>query len=114
MKNVNEYMLIFRLNPQSIQLSEEEIESINQGWGPYFGNLAISEKLVSTHRLDFEGQLLSADSSSSEGLYLSNGELVTGNLIVKAETKEEALEIAKGSPILQMGGNVEIRKILPM
>ena len=39
-------------------------------------------------------------------------ETIGGSIIVKAESMEEAVEFAKGSPVLQGEGNsVEVRKI---
>jgi hypothetical protein len=34
--------------------------------------------------------------------------------VVKTETKEEAVELAKGCPVLAQGGNVEVRDIIPV
>jgi hypothetical protein len=57
---------------------------------------------------------VAADNSVSEGILISENQTLGGNMIVKAADLNEAAEIAKGCPILLMGGNVEIRTINPM
>jgi hypothetical protein len=50
----------------------------------------------------------------SEGIYVSEHETLGGNMIVKAESINEALNMAKGCPILNIGGTIEIRDTIPM
>jgi len=37
-----------------------------------------------------------------------------GTTVVKTETFDEAVELAKGCPILKVGGTVEVRTIIMM
>jgi hypothetical protein len=111
----NEFMLVFRYEPNfNYQPTEAELNEMHQQWGAFFGTLAIQEKLVSTHQLGFEGKQIFADQSVSDGIHISDKQTVGGNMIVKANTIEEAVEIAKNCPILLMGGTVEVRSIQPM
>ncbi len=115
MKNSNEFMLLFRFEPNfDYQPSAEELAAMHEQWGAYFGRLAMQEKLVSTHQLGFEGMKISADQSVNQGIVISENQTLGGNLIIKADNIDEAVEIAKNCPILLMGGNVEVRTILPM
>lgn len=115
MKNSSEFMLLFRFEPNfNYQPTAEELAAMQENWGAYFGGLAMQEKLVSTYQLGFEGMKISADQSVNEGILVSDNQTLGGNLVIKAENMEEAVEIAKNSPILMMGGNVEVRSILPM
>ncbi len=115
MKSSKEFMLLFRFEPNfNFQPSPEETSLMHQQWGAYFGGLAIQEKLVSTHQLGFEGMKISAHQSVNEGILIAENQTLGGNMIVKANSIQEAVEIAKGCPILLMGGNVEVRNILPM
>jgi prepilin-type processing-associated H-X9-DG protein len=41
-------------------------------------------------------------------------EIVGGYIIVKANSIDEALELANGCPILFMGGHVEVRDIMAL
>jgi hypothetical protein len=111
----NEFMLVFRYEPNfNYQPTEAELNEMHQQWGAFFGTLAIQEKLVSTHQLGFEGKQIFADQSVSDGIHISDKQTVGGNMIVKANTIEEAVEIGKNCPILLMGGTVEVRSIQPM
>jgi hypothetical protein len=115
MNDSNQFMMLFRFKPNpSYQPTEAELEAQHQAWGSFIGNLAIQEKLVSTHQLGFSGNQLHADHSITDGVYTCEQGTLGGNMIVKAKNLEEATEMAKDSPILKMGGTVEIRDIRPM
>jgi len=115
MEKTKEFMLLFRFEPDfSQQPSADELSSQQQQWGAFIGNLALQEKLVSTHQLGFEGRQLNGSLEISEGIHMAGNETVGGNLVVMANSIDAATEIAKGCPILAMGGRVEVREILPM
>jgi hypothetical protein len=115
MTTPKEFMLLFRFEPNhEYQPSEADLAEQHQAWGAYVGSLAAQEKFVSTSQLGFEGMLVQADHSTSEGIHIADRQTLGGNMIVKASSMAEATEIAKGCPILMMGGNVEVREILPM
>ncbi len=111
----NEFMLVFRLEPSNnYQPTEVELNEMHQQWGAFIGNIAIQEKLVSTHQLSFEGKQISSDKSVTEGIHISESQTLGGNMIVRANSLDEAVEMAKNCPILVMGGTVEVRTIQPM
>ncbi len=111
----NEFMLVFRYEPNNnYQPTEAEMNEMHQQWGAFIGNIAIQEKLVSTHQLSFEGKQIFANKSVVEGIYISDHQTVGGNMIVKANSIDEAVEMAKNCPVLLMGGTVEVRAIQPM
>jgi hypothetical protein len=115
MEQKMEFMLVFRFEPNfSYQPTAAEMNEMHQQWGAFIGNIAIQEKLVSTHQLGFEGKQVFADHSVNEGIHISENQTLGGNMIVKATTLDEAVEIAKGCPILSMGGSVEVRAIQAM
>lgn len=108
-------MMVFRFTPDfSRQPTEEERATMKSEWGKFIGNIAISEKLVSTYQLGFEGKKVQADLSVEDGVLIADQQVMGGNMVVKAHSLDEATELAKGCPILNMGGTVEIRSIIPM
>ena len=110
-----EFMLVFRYEPNNNdQPTEAEMNEMHQQWGAFIGNIAIQEKLVSTHQLGFEGKQIFADKSIINGIHISDQQTLGGNMIVKANTIDEAVEMAKSCPILLMGGTVEVRSIQSM
>jgi hypothetical protein len=110
-----EFMLVFRYEPKSnYQPTEVEMNEMHQQWGAFIGNIAIQEKLVSTHQLGFEGKQIFSDHSIAEGIHISDNQTLGGNMIVTANNIDEAVEMAKNCPILLMGGAVEVRAIQSM
>lgn len=114
MTNLNEFMLLFRFEPINEQPTPEQLAEMQKSWGEFIGGIAIQGKLVSTHQLGFTGKQVFADQSVKEGITVADGQTLGGNMILKAESLEVATELAKNCPILFMGGNVEVREILPM
>lgn len=115
MEQKKEFMLMFRYEPSfNYQPTATEMDEMHQQWGAFIGNIAIQEKLVSNHQLGFEGKQISADRSVISGMYISEKQILAGTMIVKANSLDEAVEIAKDCPILLMGGTVEVRDIQPM
>ena len=55
---------------------------------------------------------LSQENIITDGPYAEVKEMVGGYLIVKANTLDEAVEMAKSCPNLIYGGNVEVRSVM--
>ena len=112
---MKEFMMIFRhTNSNNYTPSAEEMQEGMKEWQNWIGGIAAQVKLVSTHQLGFEGKILKANCIVLDGPHISLKEMVGGNMIVKAGSLEEAVEMAKGCPILGMGGNIEIRNIMQL
>jgi hypothetical protein len=108
MSQSKEFMLLFRFDAtQTYQPTEAEMAEQHQQWGSFIGNIAIQEKLVSTYQV-------TTDRTVTNGIYVAQSETLGGNMVIRAKSIGEASEIAKGCPILNMGGRVEVREILPM
>ena len=115
MKKEELFMMIFKFTPNfNSEPTEEEKAQMTEAWGSFIGNIAIKEKLISTHQLGFEGKQIQSDQAVSDGISIVENQTMGGNMIVKANSLDEAVEMAKDSPILQMGGTVEVRSIIPM
>ena len=115
MENLKSFMMMFRFEPiQDYQPTEEELNGQQQKWGTWIGGIAAQAKLVDTNQLGFEGKLLYPDLSVKDGIYVSENKTLGGNMIVRAASIDQAMELAKGCPILEMGGFVEVRDIVSM
>lgn len=114
MENLQEFMLLFRMEPSKEEPTAEQLQEMGQQWGTFIGTIAMQGKLVSTHQLGFEGVQVHPDHQTHDGLTVANKQIVAGNMVLKAESIEVATEWAKKCPILFMGGTVEVRNILPM
>ncbi len=67
------------------------------------------------------GEALQPDSRSitggdkvvTDGPFIESKELIGGFYILNANTMEEAVELAKGCPVLELGGRIEVREVMP-
>ena len=113
---MNEFVLIFRndFRPE-LKFSPDEMQAIMQKWQAWMGGIAADGKLANTgNRLGAEGKTIKPGNLVTNGPYAEIKEIVGGYIIVSADTIDEAADIAKGCPILTVGGNVEVRDIVPM
>lgn len=108
-------MMLFRnaYNPE-FKPSPEQMQASIQLWQEWVKGIAVQGKFVSTSRLGFEGKILKPNNIVTVGPYAEIKEITGGYIIVKAATIDEALILAEGCPVLQIGGNVEIRNMIQM
>ena len=111
---MKEFMLIFR-NEKSTGAappSAEQMQAMMSQWQKWIRNVAEKGRYSGTNRLLPEGKTLKPGNIITDGPYLESKELVGGYLIVKANTIDEAVEMAKSCPNLLYGGNVEVRSVM--
>ncbi len=113
---MQEYVLIFRHEDGQTVASPEQIQEWMKMTMEWIGSIAAKNKFVSGTGLPFEEARVVK--STENGLMVTNGpfgdikETLGGYIIVKADSVEEAVEFAKGSPVLYgVGNSVEVRKI---
>ncbi len=113
---MNEYALIFRHEDGNKVASPEQIQIWMKQTMDWIGGIAAQNKFVSGTGLPFDDARVVRKKNSQK--VVTNGpfgeikETLGGFIIVKADSVEEAVEFAKGSPVLQGEGNsVEVRKI---
>ena len=113
---MNEFSLIFRneQNPD-VQFSPEQMQDILKQWRDWMGGMAAQNKLSNPgNRLGFEGAVVRKNNMVTDGPYAEIKEMISGYIIVKTDTLEEAIELAKGCPVFNAGGCVEVRSVIPM
>ncbi|HEY2580473.1 MAG TPA: YciI family protein [Mucilaginibacter sp.] len=111
---MKEFLLLFR-NAQSSDTmpSPEQLQNISKSWQDWFSSIAAQNKLSSRgNRLDFEGTTVRPNNVVTDGPYAEIKEIMLGYIVVKTNSLQEATELAKGCPVLLMGGNVEVRGIV--
>ncbi|GAB3043897.1 YciI family protein [Spirosoma pulveris] len=110
---MKDFLLIFR-SPQhdGPSASPEEMQANLKLWMDWFGSIAAQNKLSNRgNRLVQDGKVVRPGQVITDGPYTEIKESITGYIIVKAESLEEAAATAGGCPILLDGGNVEVREI---
>jgi hypothetical protein len=114
---MKEYLFLFRGGDgKGLQLSPEKWQAHMQKWTQWMGDLTQHGKFVSAQPLNQTGRKISGNKKVvSDGPFMEGKEAVGGYLMCKAGTYDEAVEIAKGCPILEFDdGIVEIREIEEM
>lgn len=108
-------MMIFRnaYNAES-KPSPEQMQASIKHWQDWIGGIAAQGKFVGTNQLGFQGKTLKPGNVVTDGPYAEVKEIVGGYVIAKADTIDEAIELAKGCPILQYGGHVEVRDVMQL
>ncbi len=110
---MKEFLLIFRNNHKALpSFSPDEMQATTKKWMDWIGSIAAQNKLSNRgNRLASTGKVVKPHNVITDGPYSEIKESVGGYSIIKADSYEEAVEIARGCPVLTAGGNVEIRAI---
>ena len=109
---MKQFMMIFRnaYNPE-FKPSPEQMQASIKQWQDWIGGIAAQGKFVSTERLGFSGKIVKKG-EVIDGPYVELKEMVGGFIIVKENSLDDAIELAKGCPIIHIGGNVEVRDVM--
>jgi len=110
---MDEYALIMRHEDGSKITSPEQMQIWMKQTMDWIGGIAAQNKFSSGTGLPFEdAKVVRHNNMVTDGPFGDIKETIGGFIIVKADSVEEAVEFAKGSPVLQGEGNsVEVRKI---
>src|SRR5689334_20672648 len=104
---MKEFLLIFRRDyvSKEAQPSPEQMQKMMKPWQDWMGSLGAQNKLASSgNRLASEGRVVKADNLVTDGPYVEIKEAIGGYIVVKANDIDEAAELAKGCPVLTIGG----------
>lgn len=110
---MKDFLLIFRNDYNAVpKASAEEAAAETKKWMDWIGGIAAQNKLADRgNKLSQSGKVLRPQHVITDGPYTEIKEAIGGYTAIKAGSLEEAVELAKGCPILLHGGNVEIREI---
>ena len=107
-------MLIFRHEDGSKVASPEQIQIWMKQTMDWIGGIAAQNKFIAGNGLAFENaRVVRHNNVVTNGPFGEIKETIGGYVIVKADSVNEAVEFAKGSPVLQGEGNsMEVRKLV--
>jgi len=113
---MEEFALIMRHQDGGKIASPEQMQEWMKQTMDWIGGIAAQNKFVSGMGLPFDDARVvvnkNAKSVVTNGPFGDIKETIGGFITVRADTVEEAVEFAKGCPVLQGEGNsVEVRKI---
>jgi len=110
---MDEFILIFRHQDGQKLASPEQMQIWMKQTMDWIGGIAAQNKFSGGNGLPFDdAKVVWPNNVVTNGPFGEIKETIGGYIIVKANSVEEAVESAKGSPVLQGDGNsVEVRKI---
>jgi hypothetical protein len=112
-QNSNGYMLLFRGNDWHLGLSPEEMQQIADQWMVWFQRLTEQGRAIAGNPLESTGKLVSEKGGRvvADGPFAESKEAIGGYFLLKVNTLDEALAIAKECPGLSYGAVVEVRPV---
>ncbi|WP_258097180.1 YciI family protein [Marinoscillum pacificum] len=111
---MNEFMLIFRHEDGGKAASPKQIQQWMTMTKKWLDEIATKEQLVSPgNGLSFDdARVVGHGNTVTNGPFGDIKETIGGYIVVKAQSADEAAELAKKSPVLLAPGNtIEVRKI---
>ena len=110
---MQEFILIMRHQDGSKIASPEQMQQWMKQTMDWIGSIAAQNKFVSGTGLPFDSaKVVQSNKVVTNGPFGDIKETIGGFITVRADSIEEAIEFAKGSPVLQGEGNtIEVRKV---
>jgi hypothetical protein len=112
---MKDYLLVFRTDYSKMpKASPEEMQAMAKKWMDWFGSIAAQGKLAErgNRLVPMAGKVVRPDNVVTDGPYMEIKESLGGYATVKANSLDEAAELAKNCPVFGYGGNVEVREIM--
>ncbi|GAB3267966.1 hypothetical protein GCM10027347_37180 [Larkinella harenae] len=113
---MNEFLLAIHrdLTSKDASPSPEQMQAAIKPFQDWIGSIAAQNKLVSPpRRWDAGGRVIRSNHTVTNGPYAEIKESLGGLIMIRAVDYDEAVEIAKGCPIIQWGAVVEVRMAMP-
>jgi hypothetical protein len=106
----------YLIRGRRMNASPEEMQLTTMKWRKWLDELNAKGMIKDPgHPLDFKGKLISGKHRVvTDGPFTEAKDLIGGYLLIEAQDLHEAVEIAKGCPIFEEGGALEVRPIQVM
>ena len=108
----SEYLVICRGGRFDEELSPEDTQNLMKQFSAWFDRMSEQGKMKNGRQLGPEGKVIFGKKAVTDGPFVESKEGIAGYWFIQAASLEEAVEIAKGDPLLDYGHIVEIRPIL--
>ncbi|MHA4810424.1 YciI family protein [Flavitalea flava] len=113
MKN---FMFLFRgPSPEDLKFTPEQSQQSMQKWFGWINELREKDLYVGGEPLISTGKTVQGKKPVvTDGPFAEGKELVGGYIIIKADSLEDATELAFGFPDFGVQGSVEVREVMQM
>jgi hypothetical protein len=113
-QSMADFLYVFRGGTYQ-QLSPEQMQKHMQAWGTWIAELSNRGQFKGGDPLEAGGkQVRGKKKAIVDGPFAEAKDLVGGYLLVTADNLDAATELARGCPILEVDGSVEVRPIRKM
>ena len=110
---MNEFVFLYRGGERPT--SPDQGRQVIQKWMAWFKDLAEKGHIVDRGQpLERTGKLVRAGKSVTDGPFAEAKDVVGGYTLIKANDLAHAAELAKGCPVLERGGQVEVRPVMKL
>lgn len=110
---MKEFLLLIRENASYGQLSAEEMHADIEKHMAWVEDLIAKGNFKDGNPLDANGvSIKGKDKIVTDGPYIESKECISGYYFLLANSLEEATEIAKGCPALELDATIELREIM--
>jgi hypothetical protein len=113
---MEKFVYLFKGGMDNSQTASPEVMQAHmQKWGEWMQKLTKDGNILGGDPLHPNGKTISGTKKVvTDGPFAESKEVVGGYLLVNASDLNQATEIAKGCPILEVDGSVEVRQVRPM
>lgn len=110
---MKQYLCLLRGGESRFQkFTKQQIQEHMAQWGAYIGS--VGDKYLGGAPIAMSGYTIKDWGKESKSSPYGAGVPVNGYMILSANNYKEAVKLAKGCPIFELGGSVEIREIMKM
>jgi hypothetical protein len=109
-----DFILLYRGGVFHKDLSPDQMQQIVRQYTEWVDLHRGRGQFLGGKPLEAEGKVVSGKNGQlvSDGPFMESKEVIVGFTMIRAANLAAAVEIAKGSPILNFGGMVEVRPVL--
>ena len=93
-------------------MTEEEMQKEIQLYIDWVEGLSKTGNYISGDPLEAKGKYMKSDQVFSDGPFIEAKEAISGYILMQAENINQAVELARGCPVFQAGGVLEVRPIM--
>lgn len=104
------FLLVMRINPESI--TAEQTKEIHEKWAILVPAWKAKGIYLQGNPVVAEGMVITAKGVEKGAVYAETGRVVSV-ITIAAAGMEEAVALAKQTPLLQYGGSAEVRELPP-
>lgn len=113
---MNEFLILIHRDiiSKDASPSPQQMQELIKPFQEWIGGIAAQDKLVTKPtRWDAGGRVIK-NNTVTNGPYAEIKESIGGVVHIRANDYDEAVEIAKGCPVIKWGATIEIRMALPV